>query len=123
LHCRLRTPEAYAVLLSVGALIVISPLRYAFSEISLIPFFATLSLFVVLGVLISHYLLNEYASGPTIVPVSFAISASIFGLLGIPVLILHRSVELYLCKRGQGPEDASSSRGRARANATSGTGE
>ncbi len=44
----------------------------------------------------SHWYLGEYFSGAALVPVSFAISTSIFGLLGVPMLIVHLGLGAYL---------------------------
>ena len=57
-------------------------------------------LFMAPGVLSSCWFLAEDISGPAIVPVGFAISAGIFGLLGVPALILHGSIEAYLWVAG-----------------------
>ena len=88
--------EANIVLLSAVALILIGPLRSAFMEAPLIPFLVTLFLFMVPGMLLSHWFLAEYVAGPAMIPVSFAISVGVFGLLGVPMLILHHSLETYL---------------------------
>ena len=93
---RLRMLDAYIVLLSAGALILVGPLRSTLAVLPLVPFLSTFLLFMVPGVLLSHWFLDEHLSGPAMVPVSFAISAGIFGLLGVPVLILHQSLDLYL---------------------------
>jgi hypothetical protein len=93
---RVRMLDAYIVLLSTGALILVGPLRSTLATLPLIPFLSTFLLFMVPGVLLSHWFLDEHLSGPAMVPVSFAISAGIFGLLGVPVLILHQSLDLYL---------------------------
>ena len=59
-----------------------------------------LILFMAPGVLLSHWFLNEHFPGAASVPVSFAISMGIFGLSGIPMLILHQSLEVYLFAAG-----------------------
>jgi hypothetical protein len=88
--------EAYIVLLSTVALTLIGPLRSTFAEVPLISFLVTLFLFMVPGVLLSHWFLAESISGPAMVPVSFAISVGIFGFLGVPLLILHQNLAAYL---------------------------
>src|SRR5215203_3012067 len=52
------------------------------------------------GLLLSHWLLRDAMSGTALVPVGFAISTGIFGLLGVPALILHLSTENYLLAAG-----------------------
>jgi Family of unknown function (DUF6077) len=88
--------EASIVLLSAVALLTIGPLRSALTQVPPIAFLATLFLFMVPGVLLSHWLLAGYASGPAMLPVSFVISAGLFGILGVPMLTLHHSLESYL---------------------------
>ena len=95
-----RMLEPYIVLLSAVALTLIGPLRSTFAEVPLITFLATLFLFMVPGVLLSHWFLAEYVSGPAVVPVSFVISVGIFGFLGVPTLILHQSLGSYLLIAG-----------------------
>jgi hypothetical protein len=50
--------------------------------------------------LLSHWFLREDITGTALVPVGFAISTGIFGLLGVPALILHLSTENYLLAAG-----------------------
>src|SRR5918992_2568308 len=82
--------------MSAVALILIGLLRSAFAGLPLVLFLSTLFLFMVPGVVLSRWLLVEHLSGPAMVPVSFVISAGMFGLLGVPLLILHGSLGLYL---------------------------
>ena len=93
---RLRTFDAYVVLLSAGALVLIGPLRSTFAEAPLISFLGTLFLFMVPGVMLVRGFFGEHLSGAVMVPVSFAISVGIFALLGVPFLLLHQSLELYI---------------------------
>lgn len=92
----LRTPDTYIVLLSAVSLILIGPLRSAFAAFPLVLFLSTLSLFIVPGVVLSRWLFDEHLSTLAMMPVSFAISAGIFGALGVPFLILHTSLVHYL---------------------------
>jgi hypothetical protein len=93
---RLRTLDACVVLLSAVALLLIGLLRFAFAAFPLVPFLSTLLLFMVPGVVLSRWFFNEHISGSVMVPVSFTISAGIFGFFGVPMLILHQSIEVYL---------------------------
>src|SRR3712207_312313 len=81
--------DAAIVASSAGALILLGPLRFVIEAFPLLGFLSASVLFLVPGILLSHWFLGEHFSGAAIVPVSFAISAGIFGLLGIPLLILH----------------------------------
>jgi hypothetical protein len=93
---RLRMLNVYVVLLSVGALIVVGPLRSTFAEAPLIPFLGALLLLMVPGIMLVRLFFEEYLSGAVMVPVSFAISVGIFALMGVPFLLLHQSLELYI---------------------------
>jgi hypothetical protein len=88
--------EVPIVLASAGAMILVGPLRGAFDSYPLVPFASTLFLFMMPGLLLSCWLFADHFSGAALVPVSFAISAGIFGLLGIPVLVAHLSFDAYL---------------------------
>jgi Family of unknown function (DUF6077) len=92
---RRRTLDAYVLLLSIGALITVG-LRPTFTEVPLISFLGTLFLLMVPGIVLVRLLCEEYLPGVVMVPVSFAISVGIFALLGVPFLILHLSLELYI---------------------------
>jgi len=48
------------------------------------------------GTLLSRWSLGGRFSGAALVPVSFAISTGLFGLLGVPLLILHLDLGVYL---------------------------
>lgn len=97
---RTGSPNTLALLASVAALILLVPLRDASDALPIVPFAATLALFLAPGMLVSHWFLKEHVSGVSIVPVGFAISTGVFGLLAIPALILHRSMEAYLYMAG-----------------------
>ncbi len=57
-------------------------------------------LFMAPGLLLSHWLLRDDLSGLALVPVGFAISTGVFGLLGVPALVLHLSTADYLLAAG-----------------------
>ena len=79
---------------------MIGPLR-AFAEAhTQVAFASTLALFMVPGVLLSHWFLGEYFSGTALVPVAFVLSVSLFGVLAVPALVLHASLEAYLWVSG-----------------------
>jgi hypothetical protein len=89
------------VLLSCAvAVILLLPLRPFTEALPPVAFGATLVLFTAPGLLLSHWLLRDDMSGAALVPAGFAISAGIFGLLGVPALILHLSTENYLLAAG-----------------------
>lgn len=93
---RIRLLDAWVVLSGVGALTLIGPLRGALEAFPLVLFISTLIVFMVPGVLLAHWFLGGRFSGAASVPVSFAISTGLFGLLGVPTLILQQSLEVYL---------------------------
>ena len=97
---RIGSLDALVLVSSAAALIVLLPLRSASEAFPPVPFAATLVLFVAPGVLLAHWLLEGAVSGPALVAVGFAISAGVFGLLGVPVLVAHGSIEAYLWAAG-----------------------
>lgn len=97
---RLRSPDALVLLSCVAAVILLLPLRELSGVFPPLAFAATLVLFTAPGLLLSHWLLRDDMSGTALVPVGFAISTGIFGLLGVPALILHLTTENYLLAAG-----------------------
>lgn len=97
---RLRSPDALVLLFSAAAVILLLPLRDLSGAFPPFAFGATLVLFTAPGLLLSHWLVGEDLSAMSLVPVGFAISTGIFGLLGAPALILHLSTEEYLLAAG-----------------------
>jgi hypothetical protein len=97
---RLRSTDALILLFSAAAVILLIPLRGLSVAFSPVAFAATLVLFTAPGLLLSHWLLSDDMAGPTLIPVGFAASTGIFGLLGVPALILHLSTEDYLLAAG-----------------------
>ena len=97
---RLRSTDALVLLFSAAAVILLLPLRDLSVAFPPVAFAATLVLFMAPGLLLSHWLLRDDMAGPTLLPVAFAVSTGIFGLLGVPALILHLSTEDYLLAAG-----------------------
>src|SRR5215210_3745726 len=97
---RIESPDVLVLLSCIVAAVLLVPLRGALDAFPFVPFAAAFVLFMAPGVLLSCWLLADDVSGPAIVPVGFAISAGIFGLLGVPVLILHGSIEAYMWVAG-----------------------
>jgi Family of unknown function (DUF6077) len=97
---RLRSLDTLVLLSSAAAVILLLSLRGLSVSFPPVAFAATLLLFTVPGLLLSHWLLRDDMSGVALVPVGFAISTGIFGLLGVPALILHLSTENYLLAAG-----------------------
>jgi hypothetical protein len=97
---RLRSFDAIIALLGAVALCMIGPLR-GFSEAhTQIAFASTFALFMVPGILLSHWFLRQYFPGAALVPVAFVLSVSLFGVLAIPALVLHTSLGAYLWVSG-----------------------
>src|SRR5215211_2675218 len=97
---RLRSPDALVMLSCVAAVILLLPLRGLSGAFPPLAFAATLVLFSAPGLLLSHWLLRNDISGLALVPVGFAISTGVFGVLGVPALILNLSTENYLLAAG-----------------------
>jgi hypothetical protein len=99
-NSRVRQLESFIVLYGAVALIVVGPLRGAFGAYPLLLFMSALFLFMVPGVLITHWFVSERFFGAALVPVGFVISTGLFGLLGVPLLMLHLSLEAYMWMGG-----------------------
>src|SRR5215217_6067020 len=97
---RLRSLDTHVLLSCAAAVILLIPLRGLSGAFPPLAFAATLVLFTAPGLLVSHWLLRDDMSGTALVPVGFAISTGIFGLIGVPALILHLSTEDYLLAAG-----------------------
>jgi hypothetical protein len=93
---RPRSLDVPIVATSAGAMILVGPLRGAFDSYPLVTFAGTLFLFMMPGLLLSHWCFADRFSGAALIPVSFVISAGIFGILGVPVLMAHLSFDAYL---------------------------
>lgn len=72
------------------------PLRGVTENLPLLPFVAGLALFLAPGALVAGWFFAEEVNGAAVVPVAFAFSAGLFGLLGVPFLILYAPIEAYL---------------------------
>jgi hypothetical protein len=83
-----------------AAVILLLPLRGLSGAFPPVAFAATIILFTAPGLLLSHWLLRDDLSGLALVPVGFAISTGVFGLLGVPALVMHLSTADYLLAAG-----------------------
>ena len=83
-----------------AAVILLLPLRGLSAALPPVAFAETLVLFAAPGLLVSHWLLGDDLSWPAMVPAGFVISTGVFGLLGVPALILHLSIDAYLLAAG-----------------------
>jgi hypothetical protein len=92
--------DALVLLSCAVAVILLLPLRPFTEALPPIAFAATLVLFTAPGLLLSYWLLRDDMSGMALVPVGFAISTGVFGVLGVPALILNLSTENYLLAAG-----------------------
>src|ERR671916_956466 len=89
-------PDALVLASCAVAAILLLPLRNLSDAIPQIAFLATLVLFMAPGLLTSRWLLGDDLSGLGRLPMGFAISTGVYGLPGVPALILHLSIEAYL---------------------------
>src|SRR5215217_1035924 len=77
---RLQSFDTLIAVLGAVAPCMIGPLR-AFTEAhTQVAFVSTLALFMVPGILMSHWFLGEYFRGAALVPVAFVLSVSLFGV-------------------------------------------
>jgi hypothetical protein len=97
---RARALEGLVLLSSAGSAILLLPLRSVSVSLPIVSFAAAMVLFMAPGVLSAHWLLRDEIRGAAVVPVGFAISTGLFGLLGVPALISHSSIEAYLWAAG-----------------------
>ena len=93
---RMRQLEGAVVVLSALALILIGPIRGALGEYPLILFGSALFLFLVPGVLVCQWIMSDRLWGIALVPISFVISIGLFGLLGVPLLMLHLGLDAFM---------------------------
>ncbi|HEX2729778.1 MAG TPA: DUF6077 domain-containing protein, partial [Rubrobacteraceae bacterium] len=91
----LRASDSRMVALAIGAALLLMLLRDV-SVAAPVRFLCTMLLFMVPGVMVSRWFLREWSAGAAVVPVAFAISAGMFGILGVPMLMLNTSLNLYL---------------------------
>jgi hypothetical protein len=93
----MRRLEGPILALSAAALILLGPLREVVSAYSpLIPFASTLILFLAPGVLVASWFFDDRFWGAALIPVGFVVSTGVFGLLGVPVLMSHLSLDAYM---------------------------
>lgn len=88
--------EVWVLGLSALAAVLLWPLRGLSETIPVVPFLGALMLFFVPGALVSRWFFEDRFPGTALVPLSFVVSASIFALLGIPMLVTHQKIEAYL---------------------------
>lgn len=96
---RIKSLDVLIPLSSAASALVLVVLRSS-EALPPVSFAATLVLFMAPGALLTHWVLRDDISGPALVPVAFAISTGIFGLVGVPVLIAHASIDAYLWASG-----------------------
>ncbi|HSL01105.1 MAG TPA: DUF6077 domain-containing protein [Rubrobacteraceae bacterium] len=92
--------DAAFALTGVAALLFVGPLRSLFEDFPVVLFLSALFLFFMPGMLICRCYLADHFTGAASVPVAFVISAAIFGLLAVPMLILHSTLAVYLALAG-----------------------
>ncbi|MGH3086509.1 MAG: DUF6077 domain-containing protein [Rubrobacteraceae bacterium] len=88
------------ILSSLLALAALWPLRSVFEPLPVVRFAGAVALFLVPGALLSHWLLGSRFSGAALAPAAFALSTSVFGVLGVPMLFFHLSLETYFWASG-----------------------
>jgi len=93
---RLRSRALSLLLLGLVCLVLLGPLRGLLAPFPSLLFLASFALFMIPGALLSGLIRDRGLSGAARIPVAFVFSAGIFGLSGIPLLLLHRSINEYL---------------------------
>ncbi len=84
------------LLLGLFCLVIIGPLRGVLAPLPALLFLASFALFLIPGAVLSGLIPDRELSGVARIPVAFVFSVGIFGLSGIPMLLLHRSTNEYL---------------------------
>jgi tetratricopeptide (TPR) repeat protein len=84
------------LLLGLVCLGIVGPLRGVLAPYPALLFLASFVLFIMPGTLLSDLIRDYGLSGVARVPVAFVFSVGIFGLSGVPLLVLHRSTNEYL---------------------------
>ena len=97
---RARSPEALVVLAGVLALLALSFPRGGLSALPGALYVATLFLYMTPGLLLVRWFLGGAFSGISALPAAFVLSTGLFGMLGVPFLMTHRSLNLYLLVSG-----------------------
>lgn len=93
---RLWSVEALVVAASLLAALALVLMRGLSGSLDPVLFVCAAVLFLAPGALVARRFAADLFPGAALVPAAFAISAGLFGILGVPALILHRSLDLYL---------------------------
>jgi hypothetical protein len=93
---RLRSFDALVAFLGAVAFCMVGPLREITAAQPPVTFLSTFFLFMVPGIVAAHWFFEGSFPGPALVPVAFVISASLFGALAVPFLLLHVALGDYL---------------------------
>ncbi len=80
----------------VACLLVLGPLRDVFEAAPLVRFLAAFALFLAPGAMVWRRFLSGRLPDVTGVPAAFVVSSGTFALLAVPLLITHRSLNLYI---------------------------
>jgi len=83
-------------LVGTAALCMLGPLRGFSEEHAQVAFVSTCALFMVPGLLLSHWFLGEHFPGAALPPVAFVLSVGLFGVPAVPALVLHAGLGAYL---------------------------
>ena len=97
---RMRSPEAVVALAGAASVVALWPLRGALEALPGVLYAATLFLFFVPGLLLTRWSLWGPFPGVAALPVAFVVSAGAFAVMGVPVLVAHRGLDLYLALCG-----------------------
>ncbi len=92
--------EVFVVVLGLVCFLVLGPLRGVFEAVPLVRFLAAFLLFLAPGAMVWRCFLADRLPDVTVVPTAFVVSAGSFALLAVPLLISHRSLNLYIWTTG-----------------------
>lgn len=89
-------PNILLLPLAVASWTAVGPLQQTLHGLPMLRFGAALVLFLIPGYVIYERWFSQALGGAGAIPASFAFSVSLFGVLGVPFLILHESLSAYL---------------------------
>ena len=95
-----RALEPGVVVSCLLALALLVPLRSLATASPVVAFAAVLVLFMAPGVLLAGWFAPGLFPGPALLPAALALGTGVYGLIAIPVLLLHLSLNFYLAACG-----------------------
>ncbi len=93
---RLRPFESAVLAVCLLALALLGPLRGFTTGLPIVAYAAALVLLAAPGALLVRWFARNLFPGPALLPAALALGVGLYGLAGVPTLLLHLSLDLYL---------------------------